>query len=880
MIRILRLIGFLFLVFSSALGMGQTAESSAKNFLLEEGFSVQKDDWRITSEHTSEASNVKHIRFQQLVDGFLVYGTESSLHISKAGIIISKRLQFIEPKSNQFSNSYQVISPLQAIEAVAGNMDYQIMKPIHFLENKTLKPNQVWMSNGGISMGDIRAELVYVLKDENTFNLIWEVEIRDLDDEHWWIFQVNAENGSVLVKVDIVQSCYSLSEEVPLPDYNKNLFRIEKNEPVNTPTNASCDNCYEVFALPLASPYSGDRTIVENPADVMASPFGWHDLNGEVGAESTLTSGNNANAFEANDNFGYQPDGTFALNFTGYPFNSEFSEEFQYEDASITNIFYWANVLHDITYRYGFTEAAGNFQHNNYQNGGAPRDALIIECQSTFRPCNASFSTQSDGIPPVLRVNLCGDKDGGFDATVIAHEWGHGLSDRLTGGWLRCLTHQETPSEGWSDWLAAVLTIKPEDTGATPRAIANYLRNQGPDGGGIRAFPYSTDMNVNPQTYETLATTTGTHPVGSIWGEILWEVTWALIDEFGFNPDVYNFTGDVNSDAGNIMAMAVVIEGLKFTHCRPGFVDARDAIIQAATQIYGGDVVCVMWEAFAKRGLGYYADQGSSESTTDGVVSFDVPGTIEAGFIKPEAAFCLNSGAYEFLEGGFPLGGIYSGPGIVDNGDGMTFNFEPAAAGIGLHSVNYYLPKTTCSEASEASADFLVEADVTPPELQCIQDFTVNQSFGVAYPLQFFTDNILVSDNCSGEVNIEQSPEPGTLLSEAVNEITITATDLAGNLNRCSFFIYIEFDVDPRFVDGALTLSPNPSRNQVQIHNPFERRLEYIEVWDPLGRRVQYHEINNSEIVNWFSVEELSAGTYFIRIKGVNETDIISLMKL
>jgi len=876
----MRVLFLLFFGLHSVIGISQQSDDLIIKILADRNLDASNASWRITSEHTSKISNVKHIRFQQLVDGFLVYGTESSLHISKAGTVLSERLQFMEMKSIRFRNSDDVISPLQAVEAVAWKMDYQIVNPIRLLENKTVKHNEIWMSNGGISINDIRAELVIVLKDENTLNLIWEVEIRAIDDEHWWIFQVNAEDGSILGKVDIIQSCYPFSEEVPLLDYNKNLFRIENNETLSTPTNFSCDNCYEVFALPLESPYSGDRTVVENPADDIASPFGWHDLNGEEGAESTLTNGNNANAFEANDNYGYQPDGESILNFSGYPFDPEYSEDFQYEDASITNVFYWVNILHDVTYRYGFNEAAGNFQHNNYLNGGAPRDPVIIECQSIFWPCNASFSTQSDGLSPVLKVNLCNDKDGGFDATVIAHEWGHGLSDRLTGGWFQCLRNKESPSEGWSDWLAIVLTIKPEDTGATPRAIANYLKNQGPDGTGVRQFRYSTDMNVNPLTYETLATTTGTHAVGSIWGEILWEVTWRLIDEFGFDPDIYNFTGDVNSDAGNIMAMAVVIEGLKFTYCNPGFVDARDAIIEAARQIYGGDVVCVLWEAFAKRGLGYYADQGSSESTTDGVASFDVLGIVTAGFIKPDVIFCLNSGAYEFLDGGFPLGGIYSGAGIVDNGDGITFNFDPAAAGVGLHSVNYYLPKTTCSEASEASAVFVVEADVTHPELQCIQDFTIKQSFGVPYPLQFFTDNILVSDNCPGEVLVAQSPEPGTLLSETVNEITITAIDAAGNRGRCSFFIYIEFDTAGQFMDGVLTLSPNPGRNQVQINNPLEQRLEYIEIWDPLGRRVQYHDLNNSKIINWFNVEKLSAGTYFIRIKLVNETNIISLVKL
>ncbi|HBY67369.1 MAG TPA: peptidase, partial [Flavobacteriaceae bacterium] len=108
------------------------------------------------------------------------------------------------------------------------------------------------------------------------------------------------------------------------------------------------------------------------------------------------------------------------------------------------------------------------------------------------------------------------------------------------------------------------------------------------------------------------------HGVGSVWAEMLWEMTWTLIDEHGFDPDYYNFTGDVTQDAGNIMALALVTEGMKLQPCSPGFVDGRDAIIAADQAIYGGANECLIWEAFAKRGLGFSASQGSSGSRGDG----------------------------------------------------------------------------------------------------------------------------------------------------------------------------------------------------------------------------------------------------------------------
>lgn len=42
--------------------------------------------------------------------------------------------------------------------------------------------------------------------------------------------------------------------------------------------------------------------------------------------------------------------------------NPIYSAAAQSEGTSITNLFYWNNIIYDITYKYDFTEDAGNFQ--------------------------------------------------------------------------------------------------------------------------------------------------------------------------------------------------------------------------------------------------------------------------------------------------------------------------------------------------------------------------------------------------------------------------------------------------------------------------------------------------------------------------------------
>jgi extracellular elastinolytic metalloproteinase len=400
-----------------------------------------------------------------------------------------------------------------------------------------------------------------------------------------------------------------------------------------------------------------------------------------------VTKGNNVDAYEDGDNSGFQPDAGASLDFIGYPFSEIYTNANQYESAAITNLFYWNNIFHDVLYQYGFDEAGGNFQENNYGNGGLGSDSVNAEAQDGSGTCNANFGTPTDGSNPTMQMYICNDKDGDFDNLVILHEYGHGVSNRLTGGPNTggCLSNQEQMGEGWSDYYGVVMTIEPGDSGTDSRGVGTYLFGQGINGPGIRPFPYSTDLAVDPQTYDDIKTLVAPHGVGSVWATMMWEVTWALIDEYGWSPDLYNFTGDVTLDAGNVQAFAIITEGMKLQPCSPGFVDGRDAIFAADIAIYGGANECILWDAFAKRGLGVSADQGSSSSKNDGTEAFDTPSGI-AAFTAPDDV-CASSGILTDLGGGTPFGGVYSGPGVTDDGNGSTYSFDPAVAGVGVHTI-------------------------------------------------------------------------------------------------------------------------------------------------------------------------------------------------
>ena len=686
--------------------------------------------YEVTDFYTNIKNGIQHIYLRQTYNGLEVIGTESAIHLSAAGKVTAVHNKFansIQKRAGNQTGAPQ-LTAIQAVTAAAGQLNYPITKGLMVLSQDFTTSQKTVISNGGISLSDIPAKLVYFLNEEGDLTLAWELSIESVNQTEWYNVLVNAQNGQIVNKVNWTSSCDFDAEH-----HDNDTLHFKDNKLVaEGPQNFNPDilGTYNVFAMPLESPYYGGRTMViaDDVVNTNASPYGWHDTNGSPGPEYTTTRGNNVNAYEDGDHPGFQPEGGSNLVFD-FPFNMNYSNSNQSESAAITNLFYWNNIIHDVFYEYGFDEPSGNFQQNNYGKGGLGNDYVNAEAQDNSGTCNANFSTPPDGSNPRMQMYICGNKDGDFDNLVIAHEYGHGISIRLTGGPANsgCLNNQEQMGEGWSDYFGLMLTMHQGDQGADARGIGTYLFNQGANGGGIRTYPYSTNMSINPHTYNSIKSEVAPHGVGSVWAVMLWEMTWALIDKYGFDPDIYNGTG------GNNIALQLVVEALKLQPCSPGFVDGRDAILLADQMLYSGANQCTIWDAFAKRGLGYSASQGSSSNKNDGTEAFDTP-SAGAVFAAP-ADVCEDKEVMNGLSGGTPIGGVYSGPGVTDDGNGITYSFDPAAAGVGVHTITYTVPETECAEESSASD----QIEVTPGlSVECPDDITVGVEANTCYAVVTF----------------------------------------------------------------------------------------------------------------------------------------------
>lgn len=233
----------------------------------------------------------------------------------------------------------------------------------------------------------------------------------------------------------------------------------------------------------------------------------------------------------------------------------------------------------------------------------ADGEALIAAMSSGT--VNVSLSS------PEVYVNA----DGDFDNGIIAHEYTHGISTRLVGGGAGMSGSAEQPGEGWSDWAWLMMQIKPGDTRNDAKGIGTYAMNQAITGPGIREYRYSTNMAVNPHTFASTndmwyTDTNGfdqvdVHSVGSVWCVMLWDLAWNYIDKYGYDPNIFNGTG------GNNKVMRLVIDAMKLTPSNPSLVQCRNAILQADLNTTNGQNYCMIWETFARRGLGVNAASGS-----------------------------------------------------------------------------------------------------------------------------------------------------------------------------------------------------------------------------------------------------------------------------
>ena len=754
-------------------------------------------EMRVSDDYKSKHSGARHLYLMQQHRGIDVYNAIITVSLKPNGDVLTAFSRFIPEVSSKVIGENPIIEPeaaiLQAFLEVGISAEFSDIMPL------ASRFDQMIFTADKYSATEIPAKLVYQPLQNGTIELAWDLSFEPHDQLDYWSIRISALSGEILDKTSWTVKCQV--SNIPQHRHDHRCFQSNSSiQSDQSPVTASKpffgakrlgmvneESTYRVLPFPYESPIHGDFELVQSPYDEEFSPIGWHSVSANGNTDFNSTRGNNTHTFvdrSGNGSPDFLVNGGASLIFD-FPFDQNLEPE-DYQEAAVTNLFYWNNILHDFSYAYGFDEASGNFQQINLTGAGTPGDPVRAIAQSSANTGqslnNATFSTPPDGgsgtmsmfvwtsnsaagsllnieepleiagqyetgsasfganistdpiigsaflvndgvgistdgcesiqnineiagsiaiidrgicefgvkvlnaeMAGAIAVIICNNRAGGivnmapgavgdqvtipsifisqedcnvirqfageelkvrlqrediegpaqydasFDNGIIAHEFAHGVSTRLTGGPSNsgCLFNANNGSrsdgqqmgEGWSDFFSLITGIKEGDNKNTNRGVGNYVVRSSIEGRGIRSYPYNYNMNINPVTYYDSYDASVPHGVGHVWSSMLWDLFWNMVEEHGFDPDMYRGTG------GNNKAIQLVMDGMKIQPCNPGFVDGRDAILAADQLLYAGENQCLIWQTFARRGLGWGAEQGSPFLVRDAKESYDLPPT-------------------------------------------------------------------------------------------------------------------------------------------------------------------------------------------------------------------------------------------------------------
>ncbi|MFV1998556.1 MAG: M36 family metallopeptidase [Acidiferrobacterales bacterium] len=438
------------------------------------------------------------------------------------------------------------------------------------------KPDHSTVLEAGPFEGAIKASLVWFPLDGN-LRLAWEVMITQPGYSDQYRTLVDAQDGAILYCRQTVQHVTARGS----------VFRVDGGggrQMTDFPRQMTD------YGLPVPNDLPG------------TFPDDW--------VENDLTEGNNVEAhlgISGPSMPGDNDNGTIVFN----PADPTGDEQ------KVLNIFYFSCVMHDYFYLLGFREADGNFQRDNLGRGGLPMDRVDARAHSGAVNGTANMATPIDGARPIMNMGLVTStgRHTAFDSSVVFHEFTHGVTNRLVGGPAdsRALENHQSSGmgEGWSDYFASTINDQ--------IVVGDWVTG---NPNGIRGFPYNSNF---PDNFGDLGTGrySGFQPDGRRWPHPLGEIWCATLLE-------------MNRNIGKELGAQLVLDALKLMSANPGFLDARDAILEALNDKRDAGQMSLAdyetnrngcWQAFAQFGMGVNA-QSNGASLSGIVADFNMPGPI------------------------------------------------------------------------------------------------------------------------------------------------------------------------------------------------------------------------------------------------------------
>lgn len=551
----------------------------ARDFLADRGPAASVAQDLALVREISTTRGFTHLRFQQRFAGLPVYGAYAKVAVDPLGRLIRVVENLVGPRS-----------PLQPA-AVRPEQALQTALELNF-------PDQEMPATASRAGDTVRFEAGSFFHTQPTVSRV-AIAGREGQMAEGFLVRTWSKRDNLLYHTVVNGQGEVVYHQLRT---NTDSYNIFPEEPISTPQEV------------VAGPGSGNTE----------SPIGWLFSSGQTTID---IAGNNVHAYLDTDaNNSPDPGGT-EVSDGNFLTEADLTQEPDLpanQEVAVQNLFYFNNVIHDKLYQHGFIESAGNFQEDNFGNGGLGSDSVNAEAQDGSGTNNANFATPSDGSNPRMQMFIwtqsTPNRDGDLDSDIIWHEYGHGLTWRMIGDMSGPLAG--AIGEGMSDVLA-IYIIRDD-------VLAEYSFN---DPGGIRRFPY-TDY---PLTYGDV-TGDSVHNDGEIYAGTMWHLL-----------DLWESSGRTQDELFDY-----VVGGMNFTPSRPAYEDMRDGIL-AATPTQDED--CIVWQAFADFGIGEGAsgeESGCNPVFCQGVSiteSFTVPSECTDGNSTPTVTISSPADGAIFTEG-------------------------------------------------------------------------------------------------------------------------------------------------------------------------------------------------------------------------------------
>ncbi|HWP40583.1 MAG TPA: M36 family metallopeptidase, partial [Tepidisphaeraceae bacterium] len=228
----------------------------------------------VTDQYTDSLTGLTHIYLRQEFNNLPVLNADLVVNVMRDGRILSVAGGFVPGLAQrELAAGAAALAPkTDASRAVMiaaqqlGLSSASSPAKLRLLARSAGPDRLSTFAASNLSLDPVPARLVYVpLKQGDDVQLAWDITLRTADGQHWYNVAVSDSQQQIVFASDWVDRA-----------------------------------SYHVLAAPTRSPADGpaspNRTIVVDPHDVLASPYGWHDTNGVPGAEFTNTVGNNVSA--------------------------------------------------------------------------------------------------------------------------------------------------------------------------------------------------------------------------------------------------------------------------------------------------------------------------------------------------------------------------------------------------------------------------------------------------------------------------------------------------------------------------------------------------------------------------------------------------------